>query len=289
MSNTSNDVPSRHDSLTDIEGYAAILERRGLENSFSILRAFLFPGAVVLDVGCGPGTVTTDVARLVQPGTVTGVDLLPALVERARNYAATAQTENATFQVGNTHALDFADKTFDITYSLNVLVHLADPVGALREQARVTKTGGIVLANIGDYGAKIFYPSCPALERLISATAQLADPSDPTNFMNLFLGRQALALFAEAGFEVVRVLPEAAPLMVAHQGSANFEEEHEFLARWTDPQDTLLGDAVTKLLRLGLVDENLLADAKVELTVWYGHPYALMLDQVAFWGIGKVD
>jgi SAM-dependent methyltransferase len=232
--------------------------------------------------------VTVDVARMVQPGKVVGIDLLPDMVERAKGYVASQQVENVTIQQGNTYELDFADNAFDITYSLNVMVHLTDPVRALREQARVTKSGGLVLANIGDYGAKIFYPACPSFEQLIAASTHLSDPSSPSSYIDFFLGRKALALFAEAGFEKIQVLPEAAPLMILYRGSSNFEEEHEFLVGFTDPQHSLLGDFSRRLLELGVIDESLLVAAREDLARWYAHPHALSLDQVAFWGIGRV-
>src|SRR3954466_5249504 len=112
-----------HEYPIDVDAYAALLEQRGLENSFPVLKAILSKGAAVLDVGCGPATVTVDVARLVQPGNVIGIDLLPDMVERARGYVASQQLDNITVQQGNTYELDFADNSFDITYSLNVLVH----------------------------------------------------------------------------------------------------------------------------------------------------------------------
>src|SRR4051812_4438895 len=117
-----------HEYPIDVDAYAALLEQRGLENSFPVLKAILSKGSSVLDVGCGPATVTVDVARMVHPGKVIGVDLLPEMVERARGYGASQQLENLTIRQGNTYELDLADNSFDITYSLNVLVHLTDPV-----------------------------------------------------------------------------------------------------------------------------------------------------------------
>lgn len=281
-------MADRNESIGDVEGYAAVCAQRSLENSFPILRSFLRPGMSVLDVGCGPGTVSCDVASYVQPGSVVGVDLLPEMVERAREAAHSKEAVNVTFQQGNSYGLDFPDNTFDLTYSLNMMVHLTDPVGALREQARVTKHGGLVLANIGDYGAKIMYPSCPALERVIAALAHLNDASHPATHIDFFLGRKALALFADAGLTEVLVLPEASPLMLAYQGTPNFQLEYEMLQGFIDPEDSLLGEITTRLLQIEVIDKKLLAEAQEELQRWCEHPHALMLDQVAFWGIGKV-
>src|SRR5215203_5240637 len=104
-------MQEHHDSMTEIqiEEYKSILEQRGLENSFQVLKAFLVKGSSILDVGCGPGTVTIDVARYVDSGSVVGVDLMPEMVERSKEYAASKLVENVTFQAGNSYELDFAD------------------------------------------------------------------------------------------------------------------------------------------------------------------------------------
>src|ERR1700722_5291535 len=73
--------------------------------------AFLLPHLQqdmhVLDVGCGPGSITCDMAELVPNGHVTGVDLSPAVLEEARAAATTRKVENITFTAGGIHSGQF--------------------------------------------------------------------------------------------------------------------------------------------------------------------------------------
>src|ERR1043165_6861191 len=106
---------------------------RTAENSAAYLLPHLKPGMTVLDVGCGPGSITADMARIVAPGKVTGIDsvgVLEAAVE------AVAGVSNVELAAGDVMALDYPDDSFDVVHAHQVLQHLADPVGALRETRR---------------------------------------------------------------------------------------------------------------------------------------------------------
>ena len=67
----------------------------------------------LLDVGCGPGSITLGLAEAVAPGEVVGVDLQPAQVEQARALAAERGVANVRFEVASAYALPFPDAAFD--------------------------------------------------------------------------------------------------------------------------------------------------------------------------------
>ncbi|GGX02070.1 methyltransferase domain-containing protein [Streptomyces chartreusis] len=131
---------------------------RTAANSAAYLLDSLKPHMRILDVGCGPGTITADLAALVPDGRVTGVDRAPGILEQARATAAGRGVPNVDFAVADVHGLDFPDETFCVVHAHQVLQHVGDPVGALREMARVTRPGGLIAVRDSDYGAMSWYP-----------------------------------------------------------------------------------------------------------------------------------
>ncbi|MDJ0337087.1 methyltransferase domain-containing protein [Cryobacterium sp. PH31-O1] len=136
---------------------------RTVANSAAYLIPQLHTGAVLLDVGCGPGTITVDLARRLAPGRVVGLDASTEIVERAAGLAADEAVHNASFQVGDVYALDFADATFDIVHAHQVLQHLANPVAAMAEIRRVLRPGGVFAARDVDYGGVMIAPAIDGL------------------------------------------------------------------------------------------------------------------------------
>jgi SAM-dependent methyltransferase len=148
---------------------------RTAANSAAYLLASLSPGQSLLDVGCGPGTITLDLAAAVAPGRVVGVDASASVVEAASAAARGAGVENVVFAVGDAFALDFPDGAFEVVHAHQTLQHLHDPVAALREMRRVCRPGGLVAARDADYAAMTWAPADPRLDRwleLYRATAR---------------------------------------------------------------------------------------------------------------------
>lgn len=132
---------------------------RTAANSAAYLLGELTPGMRVLDIGCGPGTITADLAGLVPRGRVTGLDSAPGILARARAVAAERALGNVEFAVGDVHALPFRAGAFDVVHAHQVLQHVGDPVRALREMRRVCAPDGIVAARDADYAGMFWYPS----------------------------------------------------------------------------------------------------------------------------------
>jgi len=137
---------------------------RTAENSAGYLLPRLAPGARVLDAGCGPGTITADLAALVAPGQVVAVDAAAHVLADAQAEADRREQRNVRLQVGDVYRLGFRDGTFDVAHAHQVMQHLADPVAALAEMRRVCRPGGIVAARDGDYGGMFWFPDDPALQ-----------------------------------------------------------------------------------------------------------------------------
>ncbi|OAA67659.1 methyltransferase-UbiE family protein [Cordyceps fumosorosea ARSEF 2679] len=117
---------------------------RDAHNSAAYLLPYLRPHMSILDVGCGPGSITIDLARKVPEGHVVGVEHVPDPLDGARSLASSKGVTNIKFQVGDIHNLPFSENTFDVVHAHQVLQHIADPVLAFKEMRRVVKQGGIV-------------------------------------------------------------------------------------------------------------------------------------------------
>jgi len=137
---------------------------RTVDNSAAYLGPRIEPGMTLLDVGCGPGTLTVDLARRTAPGRVVGIDVAGSIVDQARRDIPT-NVAGVEFQAGDVYELEFDSDTFDIVHAHQVLQHLGDPVAALLEMRRVCKPGGIVAVRDADYAAMAWAPPDVRLDR----------------------------------------------------------------------------------------------------------------------------
>ena len=163
------------DRQTDPTQFARILEARGKQpNQARLRRAFLSlatigAGMRVLDVGCGTGVVTRDVAgRVGVRGAVTGVDPSRALLAAARRRARAGESApKPTFRHGDGLALPFAPASFDVTLAVTVLLHVPAGDRILGEMIRVTRPGGRVAVLDQDFGTFVLDVPDRALTRRI--------------------------------------------------------------------------------------------------------------------------
>jgi ubiquinone/menaquinone biosynthesis C-methylase UbiE len=146
---------------------------RTAENSAGYLLPSLRPGLDLLDVGCGPGTITVDLAARVAPGRVVGLDVSADPLAEARAAASRAGVE-VTFEVGDVYALGVDDDSFDVVHAHQVLQHLTDPVAALREMARVCRPCGVIAVRDVDYGAFVTFPADEGLDRWLDLYHRVA-------------------------------------------------------------------------------------------------------------------
>ncbi len=168
---------------------------RTAENSAAFLLTHLRSGQDLLDVGCGPGTITAELARLVEPGRTTGIDLSADVIATAQQ-AQDAQSRNLTFQVGDVYDLEFEDSSFDVVYAHQVLQHLSDPVGAAVEMRRVLRRDGVLAVRESDFGAFVWAPSDVRLTRWMELYHEITR----VNRAQADAGRHLPAWIRRAGF-----------------------------------------------------------------------------------------
>lgn len=169
--------------------------RRTAEEAAAFVRPWIRSDMRILDVGCGPGSITAGLARWVPEGEVVGVDAAADVLEHARERAEKQGVPNVRFEEADAYELPYPDGSFDIVYAHQLLQHLGSPVDALREFRRVLKSGGAVAVRDADYGTMIHWPHSPEIDRFFDVYAQVAraNGGEPD------AGRRLLEWVAEAG------------------------------------------------------------------------------------------
>lgn len=142
---------------------------RTVENSAAYLVPYLTSGKELLDVGCGPGTITADFAQRLSPGRVRGVDSSADAINAAR-----LEHPGLDFATGDVYSLEFADASWDIVHAHQLLQHLSNPTAALKEMRRVVRPGGIVAARDSDYASFTWYPNDDRLAQWLELYQEIA-------------------------------------------------------------------------------------------------------------------
>lgn len=208
------------------------------------------PADTVLDVACGPGLVVCAFARVARHAT--GIDITPAMLDRARANAAERGLTNVTWRQGDVLPLPWADASFTIVTSRFAFHHFLDPAAVLGEMSRVCTPGGTVMV----------VDSAPAPDKA-DAFNRMEVVRDPSHVRALPLAEH-LELFRRAG------LPEP---RVTHY---RLEGELEGLIARSFPKP---GDDVTlrRIFADSLADDTLGIQARRDGdTIRYGYPVAVL-------------
>lgn len=173
---------------------------RTVENSAARVIPHLRAGVRLLDVGCGPGTITADFARRVAHGVVLGIDASADVIAQAQR-----DHPGVMFAIGDVYRIGCADASFDVVHAHQVLQHLADPVAALKEMRRVVRPGGIVAVRDSDYGSFTWHPGEDRLVRWLELYREIAraNGGEPD------AGRHLLSWAQQAGFTRIETTASA--------------------------------------------------------------------------------
>jgi SAM-dependent methyltransferase len=229
---------------TDTRGYSRpvvnIMASRRAEREGAFFWRHLQSGMRVLDVGCGPGTITLGLAQAVAPGEVIGIDIEPSQIDAARALADERRVANLHFQLGKGEVLDFADNSFDAVFSYAVIEHVPDPLAVLREMRRVVRVGGLAGVDASDWGGRVTEPQIPEVEDAIAVYQRVWE----YNGGHARLGRQQRKLMRTAGFGrlettagALQLTPGAGELFAGLLSAPRFVERVTALG-WAD-SDTL--------------------------------------------------
>lgn len=185
---------------------AGILTARTLANSHPTLLDLLAPGLSVLDIGCGPGTLTAEIARRVDPAPVVGMDVNPEMIMMAEAASPPGEILNLVFYGGDIRTSDW-DGEFDVVNATRMLQWLPDPDVALGRMARAVARGGRVVVRDYDHTRARWSGEPPEWTRFYAALLGWRADTGLDNAIAVRLP----ALVAAAGL----VDPEIAPHVTA--------------------------------------------------------------------------
>jgi SAM-dependent methyltransferase len=182
--------------------FEGLMQSRSADEYADFVLPSIDGGDRVLDIGCGPGSITVGLARVA--GHVTGVDVDDAEFADARAYVTAHGIDNVEFVAGSIYELRYPDASFDVCTLFSMLETLDDPLAGLAEVCRVVKPGGIVGASSIEYGGLILHgPDEPLLRRFYELRLRLWEAQGDVHFHR---GRELRGLLLTAGFEDVEAV-----------------------------------------------------------------------------------
>lgn len=237
---------------------------RTAENSAGFLLPHLSKGMSLLDVGCGPGNITADLASRLGDGPVIGIDLSEEVIELASSQYDTVTNPNLSFEVGNVYEVDYLDDHFDVVYAHQVLQHLSRPVDALQEMKRVLKPGGTLAVRDADYGGFVWSPGDPRLDRWLALYHHILR----ANGAEADAGRYLKSWVSAAGFDDLIVSSSNWTFQSA-------EERSWWGGLWAER--ILYSDFARQGLEYGLTSKEELAEVSDAFIQWSKEPYGIFV------------
>ena len=248
---------------------------RTVENSAAFLLPHLKPHFTILDLGCGPGTITRGFCAHVPQGRVIGIDAGEAVIAQARSLASGSAYPNLFFQVGDiTTRLPFEDGSVDVVYTSQTLFHVPYAVRVMKEAFRVLKAGGMLAMRESD--TMIWHPSNPGIDQYQSLMVKIV----PSGAQGFGTGRRLHIWAQEAGFERAKM----------QVGSGTFSYSAPEQSRWWAGThiDRLRGEVGKKWLEeFKIVSEQAQIDQMIDgLRTWAESPdawFAALQGEVICW------
>ena len=176
--------------------FEAALAVRSASRDAAFIVPHLRSGMQLLDVGCGPGSITLGLAEIVAPGEVVGIDAQSKQIEQSRELASARGRTNVRFETADVYQLPFADATFDIVFAHAVFMHLREPARALVELRRVLCPDGIAALRDPDVTASFRGPTTALLEQWRTVGSKVFRH----NGGNPAVGRDYRRMLLDAGF-----------------------------------------------------------------------------------------
>ncbi len=241
------------------DGQVERLRRNTAETQAPYLLPYLKPGMRLLDIGCGPGTISAGLASAVEPGEFHGIDMNESQVELATAAAGEAGLSNTHFQAADALNLPFPNDYFDAVHCRSILIHIPDTTAVLTEIKRVLKSGGVVGAREAILDSIIWEPDIAIMRRAYAFFLDLMIK----NGGHIQMGKELRARFSEAGFVDV----EASGALLTN-GSQSAVAEH------ADDLLVALDEAWKSAISDGIASMEEQEQWREALGAWKNHPGA---------------
>ncbi|MHA1974085.1 MAG: methyltransferase domain-containing protein [Candidatus Hodarchaeales archaeon] len=216
------------------------------QKSFDFILPHLKPELEVLECGCGPGVVTFEIAKEVINGSVIGIDIDKDLIDSNNKKVDESKIKNLKFEVANILELPYPDNFFDIVYMQALIVHIKNPVNAIREIHRVLKSNGLILLREPIMDRTIMSPEEPLLLEAI----ELVQRAIRSYGGDSSVGRKLWPLLNEVGFRGI--------LISSKWGQPDsLDEWTDFYEGWAEVYRGKIGDII---LEEGWADEKHLTE-----------------------------
>jgi len=242
------------------------IKLRSAENYAQFLLRRLETGSIILDCGCGPGTITVGLAvHASSPKAVIALDRDPEAFRSALDYIRREPLSHVRFLAGDAFCLPFRDCSFDAVLAHSMLETLSGPLGALREMHRVLRPGGALGAASVEYGGLLISPDPSGLLQRFYEIRERIWLADGIAFPRR--GRQLRSLLNAGGFHPV----EASARYVSYGTTGAVRQFGG--ERAIECKSDELTDAV---LTRGLADRATLRKMAGAWTAWSADPNAFL-------------
>ncbi len=245
----------------------------------AFLLPHLEPGMNLLDIGCGPGSITLGLAEAVAPGSVIGVDHDETHVAVANSLAVERGLSNVRFAAASAFSLPFDDERFDAAFENDMFVHLADrAVEAAREAYRVLRPGGLFAARDADASLAIWGHPVEELQVI----DRMMEAWQASRGSNINLGSQLPGILHQAGFS-----------HIVKSVSADTKGEPERVREHADLTCLLLDGPMGKWsIQNGELDQAGIDRLKATIRAWASTSDAFFANlhiEVVGWKVGPAD